>query len=148
MPRTTKRTGMTPLAFSAPPPPPPPPAPQPSVVEYLKRHFPDFALSESTLPSGELQVTLYRVSDGAYYRFKITAPFLALDSSVSEVEAFFEQQGLRGPLPRPAAGPILVDRNGISFPNASIHEKDERVVWRRKLRQKLLLMRVQEATGL
>jgi hypothetical protein len=148
MPRTVKRPRTTPIEFVVQLPQPSHPTRIQIIADYLKRHFPDFALQHSPHPSGALQVTLYRVSDGAYYRIKITAPFLASDSSPTEIETFLEQQGLLGHLPPPPAGPILVDTAGISFPNAAIQEKEEHTVWRWKLRQTLLLMRVQEATGL
>jgi hypothetical protein len=147
MPRTGERLRIAPLTPVVQLPPSPPSRIQ-IIAAYLKRHFPDFALQHTSHSSGALQVTLYRVSDGAYYRIKVSPPFLANDSSAEEVERFLEQHGLRGPLTPPAGGPILVDTTGVSFPKASIQHTDDRVAWRRKLKQTLLVMRVQEATGL
>jgi len=147
MPRTGERPRTIPITPAVQLPPSPPSRIQ-IIADYLKRHFPDFALQHNSHSSGALQVTLYRVSDGAYYRIKVTPPFLANDSSAAEIEQFLEQHGLRGHLTPPAGGPILVDTTGVSFPKASIQQMDDRMAWRRKLKQTLLVMRVQEATGL
>jgi hypothetical protein len=126
---------------------PPTPTPLDAIRSYLRRQFPDFVVQQRTQGTGA-QFTLYRIPDGTFYRIHIDPLFLQELRSPTEVEAFLDQHGLRLPLPSAVGGPITVNKEGVHLPRPSIDWHDERAKWRSAFKQKLLLMRVKEASGL
>lgn len=154
MPRIVKRKFIAPEQVGlqqAPQVMPPPlcrPTPLDGVRGYLHRHFPDFVVQQRTHASGAAQFTLYRIPDGTFYRIHVDPMFLQELQSPQDVETFLDLQGLRPPLPAAIGGPILVSKEGIHLPRPSIDWHDERAKWRSAFKQKLLLMRVKEASGL
>ena len=133
---------------TAAPSPPTPPTPLDGVRSYLHRHFADFVVQLRAHPSGEAQFTLYRIPDGTFYRIHIDPMLLQELWSLQDVEAFLDRHGLRPPLPSAVGGPIRVTKDGVHLPRPSIDWHDERAKWRSAFKQRLLLMRVKEASGL
>jgi hypothetical protein len=155
MPRIVKRKIIAPeqvsieqASESMPAPICPHPTPLDGVRAYLNRQFPDFVVQQRTHASGAAQFTLYRIPDGTFYRIHIDPVFLQELWSPKDVETFLDQHGLRPPLPAAVGGPILVSKEGVHLPRPSIDWHDERAKWRSAFKQKLLLMRVKEASGL
>src|SRR5919201_2181101 len=78
------------------------------VLDYLLRRFPEFVLQQRCHSHGSLQLTLYRIEDGKFYRINLTDRFLEQQLTGAEIATFFESHGLREKLSASALSPIIV----------------------------------------
>ena len=112
---------------------------------YLVRHFPSFVLQERSQPAGGLQLTLYRIPDGTFYRINVAARFLDGDW-LEDVERFLEYHGLRDKVAVSVLSPIVIDRDGIHLPVSPSPQVDGAEQMRTKL-QRMVMSRLKEPTG-
>jgi hypothetical protein len=126
--------------------PPPPPKRLDCLAAYLRRHFPGFVLQQRTQPAGTVQLSLYRIPDGAFYRINVASRFLEGDW-LEELEGFLEYHGLRDKVPASVLAPILIDREGIHVPNPPTPQDDGSELLRSRLK-KILGLKGKEPTGL
>lgn len=87
-----------------------------TVVDYLLQRFPEFVLQQRCHSKGNLQLTLYRIQDGMFYRINIADRFLDQELTTEDIAKFFEAHGLREKLSASALSPIVVDTTGITVP--------------------------------
>jgi hypothetical protein len=108
------------------------------ILDYLFRDLPDFVLQHRSHSNGNLQLTLYRIPDGTFYRINVTVRFLDLDLTAEQVVSFLEANGLRTKLSASALSPIVIDTDGILLPDPPAqHEEEKGALWS-KLRSTLV----------
>jgi hypothetical protein len=108
------------------------------ILDYLLRDLPDFVLQHRSHSNGNLQLSLYRIPDGTFYRINVTARFLDRDLAPEQVISFLEANRLREKLSASALSPIVIDADGILLPELPVqHEEEKGALWS-KLRSTLV----------
>jgi hypothetical protein len=108
------------------------------ILDYLLRDLPDFVLQHRAHSNGNLQLTLYRIPDGTFYRINVTASFLDRDLAPEQVINFLEANELRQKLSASALSPIVIDADGILLPDLPVQQEEEKGALWAKLRSTLV----------
>jgi hypothetical protein len=87
-----------------------------AVLDYLLQRFPEFVLQRRCYSNSSLQLTLYRIQDGTFYRINVVERFLDQELTSEEMAKFFEMHGLVEKLSASALSPIIIDTTGITVP--------------------------------
>jgi hypothetical protein len=114
---------------------------------YLRHRFPGFVLQQRTQPAGTIQLSLYRIPDGAFYRINVTSRFLDGDW-LDELEGFLDYHGLCDKVPASVLSPIIIDREGVHVPKPPMPPEEGGDLLRSRLRKILGWKGKEEGTGL
>ena len=114
---------------------------------YLRGNFPGFVLQQRTQPAGTVQLSLYRIPDGAFYRINVTSRFLE-GEWLDELEGFLDYHGLCDKVPASVLSPIIIDREGVHVPKIPMPPEEGGDLLRARLRKILGWKAKEEGTGL